>query len=94
MNYIIFDLEFNQEYRDKTIEDKIEKSTNSPSLTFEIIQIGAVKLSENFEKISTFTSFINPTVHKTIHPYVKRMTGITEEQLQSNDKFPDVLNKF
>ncbi len=94
MNYIIFDLEFNQEYKDKSIENNYENHDNSPKLTFEIVQIGAIKIDENFKKISTFTSFINPTVHKTIHPYVQRMTGITEEQLQSYEEFPNVLNKF
>lgn len=94
MNYIIYDLEFNQHYKIKTSEEKIEDAPNSPSLTFEIIQIGGIKLNENFEKISTFTSFINPTVHKTVHPYVQKITGITSDQLQAYEKFPDVLNKF
>lgn len=94
MNYIIFDLEFNQEYKNKTNENNDKKTNTSPNLTFEIIQIGAIKISDNFEKISTFNSFIKPTVHKTIHPYVQNITGITEEQLQDNEDFPMVFHKL
>lgn len=94
MNYIIFDLEFNQEYRDKTHETLSERTNNSPKLTFEIIQIGAVKINENFEKISTFSSLIKPKIHTTIHPFVHKMTGITEAQLQDEENFSSVYEKL
>lgn len=42
MNYIIYDLEFNQ---------PLSKDNNISDLTFEIIQIGALKLNENLEVI-------------------------------------------
>ena len=44
LKYIIFDLEFNQSCNK---EDKVLQ------LPFEIIQIGALKLDENFKTIST-----------------------------------------
>lgn len=94
MNYLIFDLEFNQEYKEKSLENTTEKNDSMPKLTFEIIQIGAIKINENFEKISTLSSFIKPKVHTKIHPYVHKMTGITENQLQNEEDFPTVYEKL
>ncbi len=94
MNYIVFDLEFNQEYKEKSLENATEKNYNIPKLTFEIIQIGAIKINGNFERISTLSCFIKPKVHTKIHPYVHKMTGITEEQLQDEDDFPTVYENL
>ena len=52
MNYIIYDLEFNQ---------PLSKDNSISDLTFEIIQIGALKLNENLEVISTFNKLVKPT---------------------------------
>ena len=46
MNYIIFDLEWNQCPQGKTREN--------PKLPFEIIEIGAIKLNEQREEIGRF----------------------------------------
>lgn len=43
MNYILFDLEFNQYFNSLKIDTNITK----PKCPFEIIQIGAIKLDEN-----------------------------------------------
>lgn len=94
MNYIIFDLEFNQDFKEKYHESLNEKHNNTPKLTFEIIQIGALKINEDFEKISTFSTLIKPNVHIKIHPYVHKMTGITEDQLQSKEAFPTIYEKL
>ena len=66
MNYIIFDLEFNQQHPEDVVID-----APKPSLLFEIIQIGAIKLNKNFETIGTFNSLIKPNIHKRLHPYVE-----------------------
>ena len=87
MNYIIFDLEFNQQHPDN-------KTTEKSPLMFEIIQIGALKLDSNFNTISTFNSFIKPTVHKLIHPYVEELTNINYEQINSAKFFIDVYKDF
>ena len=94
MNYIIFDLEFNQDYHDRANETIKEKTNTSPKLTFEIIQIGAVKIDDNFKKISTFNSLVKPIIHTRIHPYVHKMTGITEEQLQTYEEFTRIYEKL
>ena len=90
MIYIIYDLEFNQK-----IKDSIENENNQFStIPFEIIQIGAIKLNENFETISTFNSLIKPTIYKTIHPIVETLTKITDDQVSSCKDFISVYKDF
>ncbi|OOM72335.1 sporulation inhibitor KapD [Clostridium puniceum] len=90
MNYIIYDLEFNQKNN-----EYIENENNQfSSIPFEIIQIGAVKLNENFETISTFDALIKPTIYKTIHPLVENLTKITDEQVSSCKNFIAVYKDF
>lgn len=90
MYYIIYDLEFNQKNND-LIEDEIPQSNNIP---FEIIQIGAIKLNENFEIISNFNTLIKPTIYKSIHPFVENLTNITDVQVSSCRNFPAVYEDF
>ena len=56
MNYIVFDLEFNQGYN---FEDE-PKNIINPKCPFEIIQIGAVKLDDNFED-NWYSRYISKT---------------------------------
>ena len=51
MDYIIFDLEWNQPYSN---DISFMKRARMP-LTGEIIQIGAIKLNENLEIVDSFT---------------------------------------
>ena len=89
MNYIIYDLEFNQKLNTKEVEPN-----NSPSLPFEIIQIGALKLTEQFLTVSTFNNLIKPTVYTTIHPYVENLTKINKVKVSSCKNFVDVYEDF
>ena len=59
MNYIVFDLEWNQ--------PADIKSTEKRKLQFEIIEIGAVKLDENKNIISSFNELVCPKVYKTLN---------------------------
>lgn len=90
MNYIIYDLEFNQKNND-SIENKLIQPNNIP---FEIIQIGAVKINENFETISTFDTLIKPTIYKAIHPFVENLTNINDAKVSSCKSFPSVYEDF
>ncbi|WP_315081350.1 3'-5' exonuclease [uncultured Clostridium sp.] len=85
MNYIVYDLEFNHQL------SKYDKASN---LTFEIIQIGAVKLNNNLEIDSTFSRLIKPTVHTEIHPFIEGLTQITTEMVNLENYFPDVYSDF
>ncbi|MBE6054781.1 MAG: exonuclease domain-containing protein [Clostridium sartagoforme] len=85
MKYIIFDLEFNQS---SSKEERIAE------LPFEIIQIGALKLDENFKTISTFNKLVKPTVYKNILPYIQDLTKITDEMVSSAKEFTSVYYNF
>lgn len=89
MNYIVFDLEFNQNFSAR--KDFTRKENYS---TFEIIQIGAVKLDEDFQTIDTFNRLIKPTLHKEINPFVSYLTGITMEQLAQEEVFSEVYRAY
>ncbi len=90
MNYIVFDLEFNQPFNFKTGA----KTRLNPRCPFEVIQIGAVKLDENFEMIGSFNGLIKPTVYKRIHPYVEKITGFTKETFKDAPSFEETYNAF
>ena len=97
MNYIIYDLEFNQknynsvEIINNTIENELN---NISSIPFEIIQIGALNLDANLQTISTFDSLIKPTIYKTIHPFVENLTKITNDKVASAKDFVHVYEDF
>ncbi|GAA0182790.1 3'-5' exonuclease [Clostridium sediminicola] len=90
MNFIIFDLEYNQSLKSRK-EEMIENSSKIP---FEIIQIGAVKLDGDFNTISTFSKFIKPEIYSELHPFVKKLTGITIDELNTAMNFSQVYNEF
>lgn len=89
MNYIVFDLEFNQDFSARKDFDSKENR-----YAFEIIQIGAVKLDENFHTIDTFNRLIKPTFYEEINPYVSYLTGITMEQLAQEENFSEVYRAY
>ena len=90
MNYIIFDLEFNQSYNSK----KRNKNLTNEACPFEIIQIGAVKLDENFKTIKTIDKLIKPQIYPNLNPFIKNLTGITMEELSIAEPFNEVYNEF
>ena len=87
MNYIVFDLEFNQSFDFKTGSS----AKSNPECPFEIIQIGAVKLNSSFETIGHFNRYIKPVIYKRIHPYVEKITAITQDDLKNGDPFAEVF---
>ncbi|WP_434305991.1 exonuclease domain-containing protein [Clostridium botulinum] len=84
MNYIIFDLEFNQGYNNQ-IEIKCP---------FEIIQIGAIKLNENFTTIDTFNALVKPEIYSDLNPFVKNLTNLTMDSLNKAKSFREVYKDF
>ena len=90
MSYIVIDLEFNQCYNFK--DGNI--TVNEPRCPFEIIQIGAVKLNENFEIIDKANFLIKPKIYNRMHPIVENMTGIKMQNLMNEKAFPEVFEDF
>ncbi|MFR5264733.1 exonuclease domain-containing protein [Clostridium sp.] len=89
MQYIIFDLEFNQ-----SKETKEERKDKEIKLIFEIIQIGAVKVDKDFNIISKFNALIKPTLYTELHPYVENLTNINISNLKKAKMFSEVFNEF
>lgn len=90
MNYMVFDLEFNQIFNFS--KDNPRKA--NPRCPFEIIHIGAVKLDEKLNTIGTFDRLVKPKLYTRIHPFVKKMTGITRESLKTAEPFEMVYEEL
>lgn len=90
MNYMVFDLEFNQVFN---FSRENPRKAN-PRCPFEIIHIGAVKLDEKLNKIGTFDRLVKPKLYTRIHPFVKKMTGITRESLKDAEPFEKVYEEL
>lgn len=84
MNYIIFDLEWNNAYNYKT-----KKGVN------EIVEIGAVKLNDSFETIDTFKQLIKPIISKKLGTSFQKLTHITMEEINADGiSFNDAFDNF
>ncbi|MCB2293127.1 exonuclease domain-containing protein [Clostridium algoriphilum] len=90
MNYIVFDLEFNQGYN----FSKETKNTINPKCPFEIIQIGAVKLNNNLETIGTLDILVKPQIYPALNPFVKELTGITMDELDKGKSLKEMYENF
>lgn len=86
MNYIVFDLEWNQSNTGEEAEVKL--------LPFEIIEIGAVKLNSDKRMIDEFNELIRPQVYHEMHHITKKLIHLQMEQLEQGKPFVDVMNKF
>ncbi|MDO4307659.1 MAG: 3'-5' exonuclease [Eubacteriales bacterium] len=86
MNYIVFDLEWNQSPGGK-------KNSNS-HLPFEIIEIGAVKLNEQFETVDSFQRLIKPQVYNWIHDSIHEVIHVNYKDLVKGTPFPEAAREF
>lgn len=86
MNYIVFDLEWNQSPNGKEFEEK--------GLPFEIFEIGAVKLNEKREYVDKFSCLIKPQVYKELHYVAKELTHISMERLETGKLFDEAVMDF
>lgn len=86
MNYIVFDLEWNQCPKGKKREDK--------RLPFEIIEIGAIKLNSEREVTDRIHLLIRPFVYPHLHAKTKEIVNVTEEELRSGIPFQEAIRTF
>ncbi len=63
-------------------------------LMFELIQIGAVKLDETRRMIGSFSQLISPEQYMKVHPRIRRITGIQQEDLAGMPGFREALDRF
>ena len=85
MNYIVFDLEWNQS------SDKRDKDYGLP---FEIVEIGAVKLNDKKEIIGEFNQLVKPQIYQTIHCMTTKIIHIDKEELDKGKPFAEVAKEF
>ena len=90
MNYIILDMEWNQGYPGNTvfIGDSRRK------LAGEIIQIGAVKLDDDFRMVDTYSRLIKPVFYRKMHFKVEQLTGINKQSLADANPFAESFSDF
>lgn len=86
MNYIVLDLEWNQA--------SDSKDDRSKMLTFEIIEIGAVKLNSHMEITDTFHELIKPQVYDEMHRITEKLIQIHMSELEHCRLFPEVMRDF
>ena len=89
MNYIIFDLEWNQ------CGSESEIITEPVCLPGEIIEIGAVKLDDSFQKTDELRLYILPKYYRKLHRRIVTLTGIRDKLLAEQGlSFPEAYQKF
>ena len=86
MNYIVFDLEWNQ--------CPAGKNGSDPDLPFEIIEIGGIKLNEKREKISEFHRLVKPQVYNWIHDSIHNVIHVDYKDLMNGEPFPQAVQEF
>lgn len=87
MDYIVFDLEWNQSPGGK--EDSVAH------LPFEIIEIGAVKLDESFRQIGEFHRLIRPKVYPQLHYKISEITHMEMAELKRQGQdFKQAVKEF
>ena len=85
----VLDFEFNQafDFGDGNKEP-------NPDCRFEIIQIGAVKLNNSFNITDEFSVNIKPRLYPRIHPYVEKITGLTNSDFNNSPYFEEAYSSF
>lgn len=84
MKYIVLDLEWNQG----------QKNDKRKVPTFEIIEIGAVKLDEQFHVVDTFQRLIKPRIYNTMHKITAELINLDMRDLKDEDNFTKVAKEF
>lgn len=86
MNYIVLDLEWNQS------ESGDEGAVSG--LPFEIIEIGAIKISDNHVMISEFSELVKPQVYHELNRITSRLIHMQMQELERGKPFDQVAERF
>lgn len=89
MNYIIFDLEWNQP------QDASVMITEPILLEGEIVELGAVKLDAQFRPIDEFRMYVKPKYYTKMHKRIAALTGIHDRDIaEKGVPFPQMYEAF
>jgi len=91
MNYIVLDMEWNQPWPGSPSSRKVLPV----AIRGEIIQIGAVRVTEDQEVADEFQVLIKPKYYRHLNRRVSKLTGIKEARLKDEGiSFPDAMHQF
>ena len=91
MNYIVMDMEWNQPWPGSPSSKKVLPVP----IRGEIIQIGAVRLTEDGEVADEFQVMIRPKFYRHLNRRVSKLTGIKENRLRDEGvPFPEAMALF
>lgn len=86
MNYVVFDLEWNQ-------GNQVQQ-TEHADIPFEVIEIGAVKLNDKYVMINEFSRLIKPEIYREMHQYTSKLIHLQMEELERGRPFAEVMKDF
>ncbi len=91
MNYIVLDMEWNQPWPGSPSSKKVLPV----SIRGEIIQIGAVRVTEDQQVSDEFQILIKPKFYRHLNRRVSKLTGIKESRLREEGvPFPEAMEAF
>ena len=91
MNYIVLDMEWNQPWPGSPSSKKVLPV----SIRGEIIQIGAVRVTEDQQVTDEFQILIKPKYYRHLNRRVSKLTGIKETRLREEGvPFPEAMEAF
>ena len=91
MNYIVLDMEWNQPWPGSPSSRKVLPV----QIRGEIIQIGAVRVTEDQQVTDEFQVLIKPKYYRHLNRRVSKLTGIKETRLKEEGiPFPEAMEQF
>ena len=91
MNYIVLDMEWNQPWPGSPSARRVLPV----QIRGEIIQIGAVRLTEDQTVADEFQVMIRPKYYRTLNRRVSKLTGIKESRLKAEGiGFAEAIERF
>ncbi len=91
MNYIVLDMEWNQPWPGSPSARKVLPV----AIRGEIIQIGAVRVTEDQQVADEFQILIRPRFYRHLNRRVSKLTGIKESRLREEGvPFPEAMEQF
>ena len=91
MNYIVLDMEWNQPWPGSPSSKKVLPVP----IRGEIIQMGAVRVSEAEDVLDEFNVMVKPKYYRHLNRRVSKLTGIKEARLRDEGvPFPEAIDQF
>ena len=91
MDYIVLDMEWNQPWPGSPSAKKVLPV----QIRGEIIQIGAVRVTEDQTVADEFQVLIRPKYYRRLNRRISKLTGIKESQLNEEGiSFPEAMERF